>query len=89
MATPLRHVNICRSKRQVRSSNTLTPHDQEVRILRNGKLGNCAFEAASSDRRSPRLAQKDLESICAEQDRVAIERIGVISPLTVLDQLDY
>jgi len=46
-------------------------------------LCNVALEAASSDRRSVRLAERDAEAIALAEDRAETQAIGVIWPETV------
>lgn len=48
----------------------------QMRLTHDGLVTNVAMEAASSDRRSLRLAKRDAEELCARENRVMCQRIG-------------
>lgn len=51
----------------------------ELRIAKAGHVSNAPLERASSMRRSLRLAQQDLASLCEAESRIQVQDIGRIS----------
>lgn len=50
-----------------------------IRLTPDGRVVNTACERASSDRRSERLADRDLEALCDREGRIEIHTIGALS----------
>lgn len=53
----------------------------QLRLGKDGMPINVALERASSDRRSLRLAQEDLERMCEAEGRIEVNRIGHLSDM--------
>lgn len=51
----------------------------QLRLGKDGMPVNVARERATSDRRSLRLAQEDLERMCEAEGRIEVDRIGHLS----------
>lgn len=52
----------------------------EIRINSKGNLSNIALGRASSDRRSYRLAEEDMEILSKNENRIMLYRIGELDP---------
>lgn len=55
----------------------------EIRLTRDGRHPtNVALERASSDRRSYRLAERDADTLAADENRILVQTIGKLDETT-------